>query len=82
MRPRPNTVRASASPGKTDGHHWPVTTFWKPMAIIEPHSGVGARTPAPMKERLAASSTATPVLMLICAKSGAAALGMMWRKTR
>ena len=40
---------ASARPGKIDGHHWPVTTFWKPMAIMLPHSGVGARTPAPTK---------------------------------
>ena len=29
-------------PGNTEGHHWPVTMFWKPMAIMLPHSGVGA----------------------------------------
>ena len=38
-------------PGNTEGHHWPVTTFWKPMAIMLPHSGVGATTPAPTKLR-------------------------------
>ena len=48
-RAKPKTVMARAKPGKTEGHHWPVVTFWKPIAIMLPHSGAGARTPAPTK---------------------------------
>ena len=66
-------------PGNTDGHHWPVTMFWKPMAIMLPHSGVGATTPAPTKLRPAVSSTDQPILMESCATRGARALGMTWR---
>src|SRR5690606_35727716 len=76
--PKPKTVSASAKPGKMEGHHWPVTMFWKPEAIIEPHSGVGARTPAPRKDRPAVRRTAVPVLTDIWARMGDAALGAMW----
>ncbi len=41
MRPSPKTVSDSASPGKIDGHHWPVTTFgsrWR-SSIPIPASG-------------------------------------------
>ena len=53
--------------------------FWKPMAIMLPHSGVGARTPAPMKLSAAVSRIDQPMLTESCARTGAMALGMTWR---
>src|SRR5919204_290666 len=50
-RAKPKTVVESARPGNTDGHHWPVTMFAAPMAIMDPHSGVGTRTPAPTNDK-------------------------------
>ena len=66
-------------PGKTDGHHWPVMMFWKPMAIMLPHSGVGATTPAPTKLKAAVSRIDQPMLTESWARIGAIELGMMWR---
>ncbi len=73
------TVTASAMPGNTDGHHWPVMMFWKPMAIMLPHSGVGATTPAPTKLSPAVSSTDQPILTDSWLRTGAMELGMIWR---
>ena len=67
---------ASARPGKTDGHHSPVTTFWKPLAIMLPHSGVGERTRAPTKLSPAVSRIDQPTLTESWASAGAMALGM------
>ena len=53
--------------------------FWKPMAIMLPHSGVGASTPAPMKLRAAVSRIDQPTLTESWASTGAMALGMTWR---
>ena len=79
---KPKTVMASMAPGNIEGHHWPVTTFWKPMAIMLPHSGVGARTPAPMKESAAVRRMPQPTLTESCASTGPMAFGMTWRRDR
>src|SRR4051812_13306729 len=59
LRPSPirlkqNTASMSARPGKSAIHHSPDTMKLAPSATMMPHSGVGGRTPRPMKERPAA----------------------------
>ena len=43
-----------ANPGKNTNHHCPDNIYAIPSLIITPHSGVGGRTPRPMKLKPAA----------------------------
>src|ERR1700738_4257316 len=58
----PRTVIPSATPGKKAIAHCPLIMFVAPWLIIRPHSGVGTRTPAPIKLKPAVSSIAQPTL--------------------
>ncbi len=65
-------------PGKKASHHSPDTMKLAPSATMMPHSGVGGRTPRPMKERPAALRIAQPRLSETCTIIGGSALGKMW----
>src|SRR5579885_2115896 len=41
-------AQRGAEPGEDPVHHCPVIIYCEPVAMIEPHSGVGGRMPAPM----------------------------------
>ena len=53
-RLKQNTASISAAPGNSAIHHSPEMMKLAPSATMMPHSGVGGRTPRPMKERPAA----------------------------
>src|SRR5215207_5802577 len=53
-RLKQNTAIISAAPGNKAIHHSPETMKAAPSATMMPHSGVGGRTPRPMKDRPAA----------------------------
>src|SRR6185437_6082478 len=53
-RLKQKTASISAKPGKSATHHPPETMKLAPSATMIPHSGVGGRTPSPMKESPAA----------------------------
>src|SRR5262249_14422842 len=53
-RLKQNTAVIKAAPGKSAIHHSPDTMKAAPSATMMPHSGVGGRTPRPMKESPAA----------------------------
>ena len=72
-----STVTTMARPGKVATHHWPVIISGAPIEIIEPHSGVGTRTPAPTKLSPAVSRMAIPTLTETCVNAGGMAIGKM-----
>ena len=53
-RLKQNTASISAAPGNSAIHHSPDWMKLAPSATMMPHSGVGGRTPRPMKDRPAA----------------------------
>src|SRR5260221_11690644 len=53
-RLKQKTASIRAMPGKKAHHHSPEMMKLAPSATMMPHSGVGGRTPRPMKERPAA----------------------------
>ena len=59
----PKTVKDVAIPGKILGHQSPNTNWLAPVAIMDPHSGVGGRTPAPTKLRPAVRRIANPIVI-------------------
>ena len=71
----------SARPGKTTSHHLPVVMKRAPSATMMPHSGVGGRTPRPMKDRPAALRIAQPRLSEICTAMAGSTLGSRKRST-
>ena len=70
-----NTASISTAPGKKLTHHSPLTMNCAPSATRMPHSGVGGRTPRPMKLRPAALRMAQPMFRLTCTIAGGSALG-------
>src|SRR5439155_11932473 len=54
--------------------------FGAPMAIIEPHSGVGIGTPAPTKLSAEVSRVEKPIVGERLASAGVSAVGVTWTK--
>ena len=48
-RLKQNTATISVAPGNSATHHSPDTMKLAPSATMMPHSGIGGRTPSPMK---------------------------------
>src|ERR1019366_6403722 len=76
-RLKQRTVSVSAAPGKMASHQKPERILAAPSATIIPHSAVGGLIPRPMKDKLAALSTAQPKPVETCTVSVGSALGIM-----